>query len=256
LSEWVEGEEEDPSYTPTDTEAGTVPKARMRKKGKEVERWEQMSKEERCVQCAGKAEPCEVNVAAVEKWNADVAAGEVFSKAPAGVGCTVCKRKKHTCYLPRTARLRELIVPETKEGRMKRKRKDADAEEEMDGEGEKDAVEEEARPVKKVRVRRAVESAGEPAWLGPLLRLGEKIGKQVQRSAVAMERIAELLEMAEYLPPADRTESEGDESDEEEVAEELEELQREGSELRRLRKGEAEGSKVAAKTAAEDEAME
>lgn len=61
----------------------------------------------RCAGCvAVKKDTCKVDMVAIQKWEADVEAGKEFQKAPDGVACDECHRRKRRCDLPLTVKLR------------------------------------------------------------------------------------------------------------------------------------------------------
>lgn len=193
-----EEEEDDPSYVP-DKEEESTPKAKGKGKGKKVAaRMVGMKGQEKCSACRGKPISCEVDMAAVERWEADVAAGATFTKAPNNAGCVRCKNSKHTCILPRTEALRAVIVP------AKRKRGGGSAL------GSGDAEEDEAadeKPAKRVKVKMAAAEEKVPLWAQKFLQLGERIGRQIKRvgdyqkrGALALEYLVEVYD-GDFKPP-------------------------------------------------------
>jgi len=213
LTEFVEGEETDPTYDPEEEEE-EVPegkgkgKAKVKEeKGVESLRWTKMFGGNRCGGCRGSTEDCEVSIATIERWEKEAAQGKEFNRAPALTGCRECKRKKMTCTLPRMVELRkaaEAVRLEEKksvEGSDSKRKREEDAED--------------APPWKRLRMRKVTEGYAGPEvleWLVPLL---AKFGRQLEQSARhqkqsvdVLERIAEAVGNATYAPESEE-ESEG-----------------------------------------------
>ena len=83
-TEFVEGEETDPTYDPEEEEE--VPegkgkgKAKVKdEKGVESLRWMKMFGGNRCGGCRGSTENCEVSLAAIERWEKEAAQGKEFN---------------------------------------------------------------------------------------------------------------------------------------------------------------------------------
>jgi hypothetical protein len=204
-TELVEGSDEDPTYSDRDEVEVKGSKGKGKASSKEKtkeseveERWEVMTGTEVCNGCLWKGTDCEVNMAAVEKWEEDAAAGKPFTRTFAGAGCKSCKARKITCALPRTTELREMAAEKRKEEKeaAKRKREAVD-------DGEEPTEEVKPRPSKKPKVTKVKVSTGKVSKVeekvvegvsGELATLLEKIGRQVQRNARYQKRCAEALE--------------------------------------------------------------
>lgn len=213
-----EEEEEDPSYKPSDDEpVGSKPQAKG--KGRELV-WTALEGDERCAACIGKGSgPCRVEMDVVQKWKEDLAAGKTFKRAPTGTVCEGCRGKKQSCFLPQ-------VKGRPEGAELKRKRAESVADEAGPVAG---GSKEGAPPAaKRARVRAEVI----PAWVEEMKRMGNKIGKELRngrretkRVADAQERIALALEdiadglQIEYYPQLDS--DAGSEEDEGEVEEEL-----------------------------------
>jgi len=84
-TEFVEGEETDPTYDPEEEEE-EVPegkgkgKAKVKEeKGVESLRWTKMFRGNRCGGCRGSTEDCEVSIATIERWEKEAAQGKEFN---------------------------------------------------------------------------------------------------------------------------------------------------------------------------------
>ena len=161
---------------------------------------------------------CSVNVAAIEKWEADVKAGITFSEIPTATICEECRDYDLECLLPRTVALRKAL-------RNKRSREDSDVE-----------VLEPPKP-KKSRVTggtsKGARHAAGPEWLPALRKEMEQLLKEHVKTTAAQARLANILErlanMVEkdkaYIPPSDSSTGSTDtatSADEEEVLKEVE----------------------------------
>jgi hypothetical protein len=133
-TELVEGSDEDPMYMDGEGaevkgskgkgKAASKEKEKVKTKESEVEeRWEVMTSTEVCTGCLWKGSDCEVNMAAVEKWEEDATAGKPFTRTFVGAGCKSCKAQKITCTLLRTTELRGMVVEKRKEEKEAAKKK-------------------------------------------------------------------------------------------------------------------------------------
>ena len=118
---------------PSGGETEAEEQRRKKGKGKEVERktkWTLLGKDARCTGCIGKAlDVCRVDLAAVERWEADLAGGKVFTRAPVGTACDTCRQLKHRCQLPQAVMMLEVLEEAAAEAK-KGERKGEEAEEE------------------------------------------------------------------------------------------------------------------------------
>ena len=179
----------------------------------------------RCRACVQKKLlACSVNNVAIQKWEADVAAGKVFSEIPKATRCEECRDNNLLCLLPRTAPLRKAI---------KRTREDSDVE-----------ILEPRKP-KKSRVTKG--SSSDPrhtaglAWLPSLRKEIELLLNEQVKTTTVQARLADVLERLAnkvvkdepYVPPSSSS-SEATESsasgDEDDLVKEVETLN-EGDEV-------------------------
>ena len=71
--------------------------------------WEIVGGAGRCIACVKSNAQCVINTGAIDNWRVEMAAGKHFKRNPPGTNCRRCRGKKHACYLPATAELREAM---------------------------------------------------------------------------------------------------------------------------------------------------
>ena len=203
-------EEEDPTYNPTESDSEPI----LNVKGKAKVMWQIMEGSERCAQCVGRGLVCKIDVFAIQRWEASVAAGKELIRAPAGVRCEECRGKRPRCLLPRTNELRNQL-PATE---IKEKRKCIESQ----GNDNKVVIADAGR-VKRSRVSPDSSEVQLVGILLPMLRLlkhNNSLGNEHECIADALERIADRMEEGERYHAA--TETSEQQSSAEESEDEIE----------------------------------
>ena len=204
--------EEDPTYVSSEVEVELW-------KGKERDEagvWMALLGAEQCMECVVKGvKMCMVDLPAIEKWERNVEEGrKMLAWTPGGATCVTCVARKQKCILLRTLRLKE-EWEERAEAEKRKRGEDREDEE----------VEKEKPKAKKVAgsVRAELSKAGSSGsmeemlvWVGPLLKMGKKLGWSLRRIAELLETIVNEIGDRWYEPGGE-SESEEYETDREDV---------------------------------------